>query len=155
MEVFSDGSSVNVALQDLELTNLNWVSGAPVPIQHPVSPTRKGAALRNKGARKEEARPSLCGSAKSVKRSASDSMESQGKSSYDSQHCKGTALQYWPGEIIKDRAKDGKGSVSSESSSEDIRGKKPNCSYTSLIGLALMASEGGCLPVSEIYTYIE
>lgn len=33
--------------------------------------------------------------------------------------------------------------------------RKPNCSYTCLIGMALQASKNGCLPVNEIYKFIE
>ena len=38
----------------------------------------------------------------------------------------------------------------------DLAGfRKPNCSYTVLIGMALKASKSGNLPVSEIYKYIQ
>ena len=33
--------------------------------------------------------------------------------------------------------------------------RKPNCSYTVLIGMALKATKSGTLPVSEIYHYIQ
>lgn len=33
--------------------------------------------------------------------------------------------------------------------------RKPNCSYTVLIGMALRTSESGALPVNEIYSYIQ
>ena len=33
--------------------------------------------------------------------------------------------------------------------------RKPNCSYTVLIGMALRTSETGALPVNEIYSYIQ
>ena len=33
--------------------------------------------------------------------------------------------------------------------------RKPNCSYTVMIGMALKASKSGTLPVSEIYQYIQ
>jgi len=33
--------------------------------------------------------------------------------------------------------------------------RKPNCSYTVLIGMALKGSKSGTLPVSEIYQYIQ
>lgn len=151
---------------DTELTNLNWVSGAPVPMQHPVSPTKKGAALRSRHTQREDARTnygSTDAGAKSVKQSCSQTSipaECQQDRSCGNTHCCQTASpQHSKRETPRREKSKGVGGCKSkrdkESGTEEPKEKKPNCSYTSLIGLALMASEGGCLPVSEIYTYIE
>ena len=141
---------------DMELTNLNWVAGAPVPMQNPVSPTRKGAAA-------------LARSKLVVPQSREDCVDRAGVSSGGKQTFSGGPRGGGVGERGRGEASRGsrepsstqrlcqrgkKGKRGGEGEGE-ARGKKPNCSYTSLIGLALMASEEGCLPVSEIYTYIE
>ena len=156
--------AANVLPTDTELTNLNWVAGAPVPIQHPVSPTRKGAAFRSKHAQREEAKTTYgAAGTKHLKQTCSQT-SIQREGSCSDAHCNETNAA--PSHNLKketakkkDKGKDGKGGSKSnkekEFDAEEAKGKKPNCSYTSLIGLALMASEGGCLPVSEIYTYIE
>lgn len=156
-------SVVNVPPTDTELTNLNWVAGAPVPIQHPVSPTRKGAAFRSKHAQREEAKPTYGAAGTKNLRETCSQTSIQREGSCSDTRCNGTNTA--PSHNLKketarkDRGKgSGGGSKSKkerECDAEEAMGKKPNCSYTSLIGLALMASEGGCLPVSEIYTYIE
>lgn len=140
---------------DAELTNLNWVAGAPVPMQNPVSPKRKGAAFRSKHTLREDAKLNC---------SISNTKQSCPQIS-NNNHCEKTALtmlQHSKSEIISSKKEDGKpirnkskGEHRSVEDGEEPREKKPNCSYTSLIGLALMASDGGCLPVSEIYMYIE
>ena len=161
---FGSFSAVNMRPTDTELTNLNWVAGAPVPMQHPVSPTRKGAAVRSKHSQREEAKTTYGAGTKNWKQTCSQT-PIQREGSCSDTHCNGTSAA--PPQNLKketarkDKGRDGKGSGGSKSKkekecdAEEATGKKPNCSYTSLIGLALMASEGGCLPVSEIYTYIE
>ena len=139
--------------QDTELTNLNWVSGAPVPMLRPVSPKKKETASRSKHARKEEARTSSnVANSKSVS-SLCDAQANHGEAASSSPSS--PPQTETPDE---EKTKEGKGAGHGDcnNSGGDADGaKKPNCSYTSLIGLALMASEGGSLPVSEIYTYIE
>ena len=144
--------------QDTELTNLNWVSGAPVPMLRPVSPKKKETASRSKHARKEEARtsPNVANS-KIVKQTSSlcDAHAHANHGEAASLSPSSPPQTETPGE---EKTKEGKGAGHGDcnNSGGDADGaKKPNCSYTSLIGLALMASEGGSLPVSEIYTYIE
>ena len=147
---------------DAELTNLNWVAGAPVPMQNPVSPTRKGSALRGRYAQREEARVNSSTTKSAAKQSCSAQTPLLPNAVYSQQsnatNCstESAATQTLKREVLrKEKTKDEKGSKSDRADGEEAKDKKPNCSYTSLIGLALMASEGGCLPVSEIYTYIE
>lgn len=145
---------------DAELTNLNWVAGAPVPMQNPVSPKRKGAASRNRHPLKDEGKAANCGSSASSTKIPKLSSAPQCLQESDATRICGSkaATQSTatpPRQSKRDRSKDDKGSCK-DRSKDGARGeKKPNCSYTSLIGLALMASDEGCLPVSEIYTYIE
>lgn len=155
---YYNGFALHIPPPDSELTNLNWVSGAPVPMLHPVSPTRKGAASRSKHAQREEARPNFV--TKSVKQSCSQTStisERQERSCSDANGCETPHAQPLKKETPRrEKTKDSKickGKKDNEE--EETKDKKPNCSYTTLIGLALMASEAGCLPVSEIYAYIE
>ena len=165
-QYYYGGLSINIPPlppSDAELTNLNWVAGAPVPMQNPVSPKRKGAAFRSKHTLREDIK---------INSSVSNTKQSQiSNSKADTNHCEksaSTIIQQSKSEIIsskRDKRKaDGGKSIKSKNKGEqhhavedgeEPKEKKPNCSYTSLIGLALMASNGGCLPVSEIYTYIE
>ena len=162
---------------DTELTNLNWVAGAPVPMQNPVSPTRKGGAFaRSRHLAQQQQQREDCArlTANHVdERTSSRTFftprlvaESRlGGGGDVSLHSKDSS----PAQQLKrdggrkekakksssKRGRDNRGVEEGEAEEEKERRKKPNCSYTSLIGLALMASEDGCLPVSEIYTYIE
>ena len=135
---------------DTELTNLNWVAGAPVPMQNPVSPTRKGGFARSKHFPQHREGPSA--------HHAAGVAESRAGSGFDGSF-RGKDSSPFKREVgRKEKAKKSsskRGDKGGEVEEEEGRRKKPNCSYTSLIGLALMASEDGCLPVSEIYTYIE
>ena len=152
---------------DAELTNLNWVAGAPVPMQNPVSPTRKGAVFRNRHPLKDELKTNCAGAAPSTKTpklSSACPQESDGTGYCSSKATQSTATpphQPKREALKKDRTKDDKVSSkcckdrAKDAAGGESKAKKPNCSYTSLIGLALMASDEGCLPVSEIYTYIE
>lgn len=159
-----NGFVVNTAPQppDAELTNLNWVAGAPVPMQNPVSPTRKGAASRNRYQLKEEVKMS-CPAAKTPKLSGAGPQESDPTNYCSSKMTQAAATppqQPKKDVFKKERSREDKGGAKSgkdrvKDSGGESKAKKPNCSYTSLIGMALMASEDGCLPVSEIYTYIE
>ena len=150
---------------DTELTNLNWVAGAPVPMQNPVSPTRKAAAAaaaaalargrqasQQLQAKDEKAHHWAAGSCTTPKLTPSSGGARQGGSG-GRERGRGEATASRGGRDSQRREKARK----SKREGEDEAGKqkKPNCSYTSLIGLALIASEDGCLPVSEIYNYIE
>ena len=141
---------------DTDLTNLNWVAGAPVPLPTNFSmsppeyrsPTR---AVRNCGSPFSEFGPTPT------------------TSSHASPHSR-------PVEIVvtspwrKENVANSTSQVCSVSQSStptnalhcsyhdhEAECRKPNCSYTCLIGMALRASSGtdGCLPVNEIYKYVE
>ena len=152
---YDGGTATSEGPRDSDLTNLSWVAGAPVPIQRPVSPTRKGAASRSKPLTRDESRISLSGSGKSLKGGASPrpSQTWEKKTCHSipvhEKHTPYKRKGETPKKEPKKEEREGGGGWG------DRRRKKPNCSYTSLIGLALMASERSCLPVSEIYTYIE
>ena len=147
---------------DTELTNLNWVAGAPVPMQNPVSPTRKGGFARSKHFPQHREGPSAHHSPKQTSSLASFAPRLVAESKAGS-GCDGSFRGKDSSPFKREAGRKEKGKKSSskrgdkggEGEEEEARTKKPNCSYTSLIGLALMASEDGCLPVSEIYTYIE
>ena len=143
---------------DTELTNLNWVAGAPVPMQNPVSPKRKGASYRSKHAQREDAKIHGGSSSTSAKQqtSADKTCISAGSTDPITYHSSEKAMSVQSkSETVSNKKENGKTINNNKTKGEVPGEKKPNCSYTSLIGLALMASDGGCLPVCEIYTYIE
>lgn len=134
------------ATDDIDLTNLNWVAGAPVPLPANFSmspPEQKSPTIRNRGTPNSPFRG--CASATSSPATHSRPVEIVVTSPWrkDSNQVSQITVPTTP---ICDSIR--------ENESEC---QKPNCSYTCLIGMALRASSGtdGCLPVNEVYRYIE
>ena len=150
--------------QDLDLTNLSWVSGAPVPIQGPVSPaSRVDEASQGKTIAREDMKTSSVSAAGvGLKRSGSCSPERVASSHRIAEtgqkipFKKRTRPKGKRPRTEKENTKFVREEGSIEGSREDKgEPKKPACSYTSLIGLALLASERKSLFVSEIYSFVE
>ena len=110
-----------------------------MPMQNPLSPTRKARSQQHHQQQREEYTAQLVPGEGDFIDSSSGSKDRANKRSSSNKRGDDRTVE----EITEGQKE------------EDSRTKKPNCSYTSLIGLALMASQDGCLPVSEIYTYIE
>ena len=110
--------------EDRDLTNLNWVSGLPLPVNFSVSPPG------NSSSRALPSCSSLAiGTPAQDKATPTSRPPPRNNTPTPKKLC--------------DKASDGNGH------------KRPECSYTCLIALALASSENGHLPVNEIYKYIE
>ena len=135
---------------DIDLTNLNWVAGAPVPLPANFSmspPEHKSPSIRNRASPYSPLR----GGATSSPASQSRPVEIVVTSSWEEAESVATTqdtslLHSYPTTPIHGSHHE-----------RDSECQKPNCSYTCLIGMALRASPGtdGCLPVNEIYKYVE
>ena len=122
-----------------DLTNLNWVSGAPVPIPSVSPPGSRGNGRSHK--------PFIgLGSAKKTISVIATTPKKNGICGSASSECKKTS---------KSTPRRVRRSISNSMSISG--GDRPRCSYTCLIGMAMQASPyaDGCLPVQEIYKYIE
>ena len=105
---------------------LNWVVGTPAPIHRPISPAQTSSHHRQR-----------------IPVFATPIQSTEQKSSPKRT---GDTSNKPAGQVLLDHAE-----INSCCSSY----RKPNCSYTCLIGMALQASKNGCLPVNEIYKFIE
>lgn len=144
---------------DIDLTNLNWVPGAPVPLPANFSvspPDQKSPSARNRGSPFSPLRGCTTISNTSSPASQSRPVEIVVTSPWRNENVSTpqspSVLHDYsnhPATPLRRRNH----SISDNNSEH----KKPNCSYTCLIGMALKASPGtdGCLPVNEIYKYIE
>ena len=113
--------------EESAMNALNWVVGTPAPIHRPISPTQTSTPQRQR-----------------ITVVATPIQQAMRKSS--SQECAGeTSNRSF--EVLLDPVPEINPCYSSY--------RKPNCSYTCLIGMALQASKNGCLPVNEIYKFIE
>lgn len=142
--------------EDIDLTNLNWVPGAPVPLPVNFSvspPDQKSPSNRNRGSSLSPF--SGCTTASSP--------------ALHSRPVEIVVTNQWRNDNVSTpQSPSMLHNCSSHPSTPQRRRNnsicdnnseypKPNCSYTCLIGMALKASPGtdGCLPVNEIYKYIE
>lgn len=144
---------------DVDLTNLNWVAGAPVPFPANFSmspPKHKSPSIRNRTSPYSPFRG--CGNLSTTSSPASQSRpveivvtSSCGKASATATPTSASD------EINLSNYSNPTTPVRGNRHERDSEYQKPNCSYTCLIGMALKASPGtdGCLPVNEIYKYVE
>ena len=145
---------------DIDLTNLNWVSGAPVPLPANFSvspPDQKSPNTRNRGSPFSPFRGCTTISNASSPASQSRPVEIvvtspwRNESSVSTPQSSSVLHSYnnYPATPLR------RPNISIHE--HDSGYQRPNCSYTCLIGMALKASPGtdGCLPVNEIYKYIE
>lgn len=125
-------------IQD-DLTNLNWVAGSPALLRS-LSPPREG-----RGAGRSRQPSAFFGSPKrTVIATTPERTKKVASTSVTS-----ISNQTPPNNITPRRIETPKSSNTSE--------RRPKCSYTCLIGMAMKANpeSNGCLPVHEIYRYIE
>ena len=128
-----------------DLTNLNWVSGIEVPLPANFSGSildKKSPRNRNRGSRSPFRELTASRSAKGVETVLTSPRINESASiSRNHKNYPTTPLQR-PTTIVDE---------------SNGRYKRPDCSYACLVGMALKASPGtgGCLPVHEIYQYIE
>ena len=141
--------SVRSGSEDVDLTNLNWVSGAPAPLpsSFSVSPPdhKQSPTIRNRL------------SPYSPFRSCAPSSTASSPATPSGRPVEIVVASPWRKENVSKTSLEA--NLHDDSTNKDRRNdrKKPTCSYTCLIGMALRASPGtdGCLPVHEIYKYIE
>ena len=107
---------------------LNWVVGTPAPIHRPISPAQTSTPQRQR-----------------ITVVATPIQHAMMKSS---PHCAGETSNRSFDPVLLDPIE-----INHSQCCSSYR--KPNCSYTCLIGMALQASKNGCLPVNEIYKFIE
>ena len=143
---------------DVDLTNLNWVAGAPVPLPNNFSMSP----------------PEYKSPIKTVRNQSSPCTSFRGCGPTSTTGSPASQCHSRPVEIVvtspwrKDNVATSQTFSVTQSSNpttplrcgyhdNETECQKPNCSYTCLIGMALRASSGtnGCLPVNEIYKYIE
>lgn len=145
--------------EDVDLTNLNWVPGAPAPLPASFSvspPDQKSPSNRNRGSPFSPFPGCTILSNTSSPASQSRPVEIVVTNSWRNEN------------VFTPQSPPVLHNCSSHPSTPQRRRNtslcnnnseypKPNCSYTCLIGMALKASPGtdGCLPVNEIYKYIE
>ena len=129
---------------DVDLTNLNWVSGTPVPINCSVSPTEGNHRSRSNTGNIVLATPLRANASTSTSRSVGNNPS-----------VKQTSTPKTP--VTPPNVSRQSSSTESQSLAHPLQDAptKPKCSYTCLIGMALKASDKGCLPVNEIYRYLE
>lgn len=140
--------SVTVSNDDVDLTNLNWVSGAPVPLPANFSvspPEHKSPTIRGRASPYSPFRNCVPSTTNSPATPSSRPVEIVVASPWRK---KSTPTHSSSEVRLHNNSTD-------QGDGNDY--KKPTCSYTCLIGMALRASPGtdGCLPVNEIYKYIE
>ena len=128
---------------DTELTNLNWVAGTPVPINFSVSPTEAHSKPQTGGSTAASSLPIPPTSF------SSSSLVSPIASRLPPM---APTLGVQRSRPATARAPQKKQPPRVPRSSTS---RKPPCSYTCLIAMALKSSAAGCLPVNEIYKYIE
>ena len=144
---------------DIDLTNLNWVPGAPVPLPSNFSvspPDQKSPINRNRGSPFSPFRgcttisntSSSASQSRPVEIVVTNSWRNDSASTPRSPSVLHNCSSH-PSMPVRRR--------NTSISASNSEYPKPNCSYTCLIGMALKASPGtdGCLPVNEIYKYIE
>lgn len=127
-------------IQD-DLTNLNWVAGTPVPINSSVSPPNQSSKPRPH-----------------TRTLPTAAVDENAKTSTSSPSSRSTARKPAGSTRSTPRCRSiGRSRRGREDATAGTEGqhKKPNCSYTCLIVMALKASGNGCLPVNEIYKFIE
>lgn len=137
---------------DADLTNLSWVAGTPVPLNLSVSPTRAQAKPSSGGSSSATPRFSL-----PLPPSALTNASMVSPVARRLPHAmSGCRLQPTAprAQLQTSSSEKPHRSQPSKASSKSDR-RKPQCSYTCLIALALKSSPTGCLPVNEIYKYIE
>lgn len=140
---------------DVDLTNLNWVAGAPVPLPASFSvspPDRKSPNIRNRGSPFTPFHGCCPVSVTNSPTSQSRPVEIVVTSPWRKEN-----LTHQTCSVSHNCSSNPTTPLRGSNTGNESEYHKPNCSYTCLIGMALKASPAtdGCLPVNEIYKYVE
>ncbi len=141
--------------EDADLTNLNWVAGTPVPINLSVSPTKTHSKPGSGNISAPAPRFSLPLPPSAL---VNASLGSPVANRVSQAASRGRMQPLRPAVArvpVSSNSKPLASQSQREKATHTSTCRKPLCSYTCLIAMALKSSASGCLPVNEIYKYIE